>query len=449
MHILKNRDFLRYYFKLTLPVMIQQLLVNLVSMCDTLMISSVGEDAISAVAVANKFFFIYSLAIFGLTNGVGLYISQYYGANDQTSYNRVFRYGNVLCIIVGALVSVFLFVNPEITISIFVKNPRVIAMGVEYVEVLRWCYIPFAIAGMCSVAFRVMGHPQIPMISGLVAFITNVVLNYLLIMGNFGFPQLGVAGAAIATCISRWVEMILLLVIVNRKDSRIRMHVAYGKLSFSLKKDIIAKAIPLMCNEVMYSLGLSIVFLNFSFMSESSIPALTVVDNINNLVYVLFSGCGVAIGVMVGSELGANRIDKAKENAKNMIWMALLTYAIGSALILITSGITPKAFSLRADSLHLATLLLIVKSLLSWTQGYSNTIYYILRSGGDTKSVLIIDGLFTWLGPVLTSTIFSRIFPIDFLFLYIAVEAMGLVKVCIATMFYRKEKWIRNLTQHA
>lgn len=117
-----------------------------------------------------------------------------------------------------------------------------------------------------------MGHPQIPMVSGLVAFITNVVLNYLLIMGNFGFPQLGVAGAAIATCISRWVEMILLLVIVNRKDSRIRMHVAYGKLPFSLKKDIIAKAIPLMCNEVMYSLGLSIVFLNFSFMSESSIP---------------------------------------------------------------------------------------------------------------------------------------------------------------------------------
>ena len=98
MHILKDKAFLSYYFRLTLPVMIQQLLVNLVSMCDTLMISSVGEDAISAVAVANKFFFIYSLAMFGLTNGVGLYISQYFGAKDESNYNKVFRFGMSMCI---------------------------------------------------------------------------------------------------------------------------------------------------------------------------------------------------------------------------------------------------------------------------------------------------------------------------------------------------------------
>lgn len=447
MHILNNKEFLRYYFKLTLPVMIQQLLVNLVSMCDTLMISGVGENAISAVAVANKFFFIYSLAIFGLSNGVGLYISQYYGANDQVNYNRVFRYGNILCIIISAVVMGFLFIYPELTISIFVKNPSIIQMGLEYVEVVRWSYIPFAIASMCSVAFRVMGKPQIPMLSGLVSFVTNVILNYVFIMGHFGFPKMGVAGAALATVISRWVEMILLLIIVNLKSSTIRMKIPYGKLSTSFKKDMITKAIPLMCNEVMYSLGLSIVFLNFSYMSEKAIPALTVVDNINNLVYVLFSGCGVAIGVMVGSELGANRVSKAKENAKNMILMALLTYAFGSAIILFTSGITPKAFSLHASSLHLATMLLIVKALLSWTQGYSNTIYYILRSGGDTKSVLMIDGLFTWFGPVFISFLFSRVFPVDFLMLYIAVEAMGLVKVCIATFYYKKGKWIRNLTQ--
>lgn len=447
--LLQDRSFIKGYFKLSLPVICQQLLTNLISITDNLMIGVAGEQALSAVSVANKFFFVYSLTIFGLTNGVGIFIAQYYGAKEHTSCQQVFRFGIKTGCAIAVLVTGFMLVYPEITMSLFIKDANVIELGLEYIKYIRFTYVPFAFISMASVAFRVIGQPSVPLKTGFISFITNIVFNYLLIMGNLGFPRLGIAGAAIATLLARIAEMLTLIWLLLRKDNSLSLRGRHPALDLSQKKHVLGKTFPLMCNEIIWSIGINILFLNYCFINERYVPAITVADNVSHLAYVAFSGCGVVAGVYIGNELGAGNLELAKENGEKMLQTALLILGAGNVIILASSFFAPQIFSLSPANVTMARNLIIVKGLLSWTQSYANTAYYILRSGGDTKSVLIIDGIYTWVGPVLVSTVFSRIIPLSFLALYVLVEGMGLIKVFISLYFYKKGTWLNNLTERS
>lgn len=444
---IRDRAFLRHFLILAIPVVVQQLLVNLLQICDTLMISGLGEQAISGVSVANKFFFIYNLALFGLTNGIGLFISQYYGAKDRAGYNKIFRFGLKVSFIIAVLCMMFLLIYPEITLTIFVKSEAVIDYGMEYVNVIRFSYIPFALSMMCAVAFRVKGNTMLPMKSGLIAFFTNIIFNYLLIFGNFGFPRLGVQGAAIATLLSRVIEMSILLIMCNAKDSDLNLKVHYGKLKLLEIKEIIKRTLPLVGNEIVWSLALSLIFMNYCFVDEFYIPALTIVDNITSMMYVVFAGCATATGVIIGKSLGANNFVQAKIDAKRLIFIGFLINLVGSLIIVALAGWVPAWFSLQGKIAKATTVLLMLKCAVSWTQGYAETVYYILRSGGDTKGVFIIDGAFTCFGPLLISTLCARVFAIDLYMMFALVEGIAVVKVLLSTYYYKKEKWLNNLTQ--
>ncbi len=430
-----------------MPVVVQQLLVNLLQICDTLMISGLGEQAISGVSVANKFFFIYNLALFGLTNGIGLFISQYYGAKNRAGYNKIFRFGLKVSFTIALLCMLFLLIYPEITLTIFVKSEQVIQYGMEYVNVIRFSYIPFAISMMCAVAFRVKGNTMLPMKSGLIAFVVNIVFNYLLIFGHFGFPCLGVKGAAIATLLSRVIEMLILLVMCNTKESDLNLKIKYGKLKWFEVKEVIKRTLPLVGNEIVWSLALSLIFMNYCFVDEFYIPALTIVDNITSMLYVVFAGCATATGVIIGKSLGANQFAQAKKDAKRLLFIGFMINLVGSLIIVLLAGWVPGWFSLQGKIARATTILLMIKCAVSWTQGYAETVYYILRSGGDTKGVFIIDGAFTCFGPLLISFVCARILHTDLYVMFTLVEAVAIVKVVLATYYYKKEKWLNNLTQ--
>lgn len=441
-----KREFIKFFIKLAIPVVIQQLLVNLLSITDTVMIGMISEDAISAVTVANKFFLIYNLAIFGLTNGIGLFISQYIGANDRIKYNGILRLGLKCVIVLSVIGTAILCLCPNLILSIFVSNQDIILLGRQYNDIVRFSYLGFGISQMMAVAYRVQGNSQLPMFSGFISFITNVLLNYVLIFGVYGFPQMKIAGAALATLISRYVEMCILIYFSMLPDSEYCLWIKYRKLSFDLKKDIIKKTIPLIFNETIWSLSLSLIFMNYCYVNETFIPALTVVDQISSMAYVAFAGFSTAVGVIIGNTLGANELELARKQAKTMIKVGLSINIIMAIIIASTSFVTPLLFSLGKESTKMATTLLIIKASFMWTQGYSETLYYIFRAGGDTKSVLYIDGMFMTCGPLLMSVIFSRIIPLDLYMLFTVVEGISVLKIVIATYFYRKETWLNNLT---
>ncbi len=275
----------------------------------------------------------------------------------------------------------------------------------------------------------------------------NILLNYILIYGKFGAPALGVSGAAAATLISRCIECVTLLVMVlvfnNGKEIFTK---GYGTLSRNVKLGIMKKTIPLMFNEGIYAIALTLVFRNYCVVNEAYIPAVTVVDNVFDLINVAFMGCAHAAGIVIGKVLGSGNMEKAKEESKKLIVLGLSVSLLCSLVVIAISDFVPMLFSLTGNLFGMATTLLRTKAVFSWGQGYGLTVYFILRAGGDVKAVLLLDGLFNLYGPFFISTIVTYCTGWPIQIVYMCTEATYLLKIFIATYFYKRGKWCRNLT---
>lgn len=443
-----KRALLKEFILLAIPIMLQQLSGNILNICDTIMVGKISDKAISAVTVANKTYLIYTLFIFGISSGISMFMSQYYGAKQYGLAKKAYKFGVEVCLVIATVFVVALIIAPEVFIRLFVNSQEIVDNGIKYISIVRWSYIPIALSQITAVYYRVFKKQNIPMILSMVSVALNVLFNYTFIYGNFGMPRLGIEGAAIATTLSRYIEFaisfIILLVFNNGKEIFLDRKV---KLSFSKKIKIIQKTIPLMFNEGLWAIALSLIFRNYCLVSETYIPAITVVDNVYDLINVAYFGCSMASGIVIGKILGTNNMDRAKRVAKGLICICLTTSISSSVIIFITAGYIPKLFSLTGSVFAMSTTLLITKAAFSWTQGYSETIYYILRAGGDVKAVLTIDGLFMMYGPFLVSTLVSHLTNLPIQTVYLCTEATYIIKIVVATYFLKRGRWCRNLTE--
>ncbi len=443
-----RKVFLKEFFVLALPIMLQQLSGTILNICDTIMVGRISDKAISAVTVANKTYLIYALFIFGITSGIMMFMSQYYGAEKFGFAKNTLKFGLEVCIIIAAIFVIAIVLFPQFFIHIFVNGKEILYLGTRYIKIVVWSYIPMALSQMLAVYFRVFKKQNIPGIMSVISVGLNIMFNYMLIYGKLGMPRLGIEGAALATTAARYIEFSVLFMILILFHNGKEIFTANNiKLNLAKKIEIIRKTIPLMFNEGMWAIALSLVFRNYCRVSETYIPAITVVDNVFDLLNVAFYGCSVAAGIVIGKVLGSGDMKKAWSTSKKLIAICLVTSITGAVLICTLSGILPRFFSLTGNVFTMATTLLLMKAMFGWTQGYSETIYYIIRAGGDVKAVLVIDGLFMLYGPFLMSTIVSygTNWPIQIV--YLCTEATYIIKIIVATYFYRKKKWCRNLTE--
>ena len=429
---------------LAFPVMLQSLLSNVLSTTDTAMIGRIGQDAISGVAIANKLFSVYMLILFGLSNGFGIYMSQFSQSQKRSKLSDIFNFGMRMSVLVSLASAAVMALFGHSLLTLYVKNTEVIAIGYHYLTILIFSCIFLAFTNMFSVIYRILGHARIPAYASSVSVFVNIILNYVLIFGKAGFPVMGITGAGIATVAARVTECMILILKKKEYLQEIKISLKY-ELSPDMKWTVLKNAMLLMTNEFIWSLGLNVVFMNYGYAGEEYIPAITVVDNINNLIYIVSGGFCTAVSILVGQTLGAGLLSETRENVKEFLKISVLIYVAGGAFLIATSNITPGFFSLESDNLRMASRMLVVKSLLGWSNGYTMTVYYVLRAGGDNASVLTVDGAFTWYGLALCSFVFSHLLGSDVFVTYVAVEAMGLVKVAIATYFLKKERWLRSL----
>lgn len=442
-----NKKFILDFMALALPIMLQSLTGNILNICDTMMVGKVSAVAISAVTVSNKVFMIFSLCTFGMASGISMFMSQYYGAENIVKARKTYKFGLQACMVIALLFLGALTVMPEMLIRIFVKGDDIVRLALKYVAVVKWSYIPFAVNQISAVFFRVFKKQRIPMNVSIISVGVNILLNYILIYGKFGMPALGVSGAAAATLISRCIECttLLIIILVFHHGKEI-FSKGYGALSRTVKLQIMKKTIPLMFNEGIYAIALTLVFRNYCVVNEAYIPAVTVVDNVFDLVNVAFMGCAHAAGIVIGKILGSGNMEKAKSESKKLIVLGLVVSLVCSFVVITISGFVPMLFSLTGNLFGMATTLLRTKALFSWGQGYGLTVYFILRAGGDVKAVLLLDGLFNLYGPFLVSTIVTYCTGWPIQIVYMCTEATYLLKIFIATYFYKRGKWCRNLT---
>ena len=247
--MIKNREFLNGLIRIAMPIALQNFLTSLLNMIDTMMIGSLGDLSVAAVGLANQMFFILSLVIFGISSGASIYIAQYYGKKDNESIRTTIAYALMLCMCIAVVITAASLIVPEFCIGIFTNDKAVIKEGASYLRIAAWCYPLFAISFPFAVTLRSVEKPKIPLIFTAGALVVNTCLNYILIFGKFGFPSLGVRGAAVATLTARGVELILFLVYLYVKDRKLvprLKNFVIDKLYFSR---FIKTALPVILND--------------------------------------------------------------------------------------------------------------------------------------------------------------------------------------------------------
>ena len=449
---LGTKAFYRDALSVMIPVTIQQLINNLFNMADSLMVGSLDINglAISAVTVANKPYIVFFGVFFGLSGASGLMLSQYYGAGDRKTCQSLFSLQMILGFLNALLFGAVLYIFPEQTMKIFVSDARTVEMGVRYLRIVCFSYVPVAVSSTCIFSLRSLGMNKISMLVSLVAMCVNVVVNFTLIFGKFGFPSLGVEGAAIGTVTARIIEMLIYAGLLLRK----RMYFSTDMLAFSTLKRSIAnvfarKAIPLICNELLWSMGLNIFFWCYAKLNEAAVPAITIAEQSSQIAAVMAMGTSSAVSVLIGTELGAGRLQNAKDSAKKLLSLVVVIGLIGTLLTAVLGFALPGIFTLSEELRKITTQMTCIFAMFAPINFVYGFCFFCMRAGGDTKNATLLDSGYMWLIPVPACFIIGNFFPgrMDVIFAVILIQLLAAGKMFPGLWLLKKGAWVRNITQ--
>ena len=447
---LPNRPFMKRVLLVALPLMLQQLITVSVNLIDNLMIGTLGNDAISAVAVVNKYYMIASMAVTGLTAAGAVFVAQFYGAgyktNMQKSYSSMMS-TTVLITLVFMAIGYF-FMQP--ILHYFTNEAGVIGQSVIYMRPALLSYLPYATTLCLYSTIRAIGDTKTPFMCSLVPVVANTFLNYCLIFGHFGFPCLGILGAAVATLSARILEVIVILFIYHHKDYPFRSSlISYIKIDASMTKQVLSKAAPLMTNEMLWSFGMATLFKFYATRGAAVMSGFSIAGTISDLFFTLFAGMAAASTVMISTPLGANRIEEAKENAYHLIGFSAGLAVVFGFMMYSSSLLVGILYnSVSADAQACAMNFIRVQSCLFWLYMATTQCYFILRAGGDMKHTLMMDSGFMWtiMIPVVGCVTYFTSFP--YIVIYLFAQATDLIKLFFAYHLVSKEKWAVNLTDN-
>ena len=336
-NMLDDKKFIKKAIAIAIPITFQLLLNTTLNFIDILMIGSLGETTIAAVGLANKVFFVFSLLLFGICSGSSILTSQYFGKKDIKSIRRVLG----ISLVIGLIGSIFFVIPgilcPKLVMNIFTPSTNTIAIGASYLAIVAISYPLTAITNVYTAVLRSINEVRLPVVISLVSIFINIVLNYTLIFGHFGAPALGVQGAALGTLIARIIECLSILTIIYIKNgpaaAKIKELIDFNK---EFTKKFFITVTPVIINEFMWGLGVTMYSLVYGRMGDGAVAAITITQNVEQIITVMFQGIGSATAVILGNELGANKLEKADIHAKYLIVMQLvLSLVMGVVCFLI------------------------------------------------------------------------------------------------------------------
>ena len=440
-----SKGFVKTYFRLTLPAIIAQLVVFVVDNLNVAILGSLSEKAISGYTIANQSYDIFVMLALGLSGGFHVYISQLYGNNDKEKCNRVLRLGLKICTAVGFIYSLSMFLFAKPFINIFIQDPERVAYGVRYLRIYAFSLLFYGVNLMLSGTYTIVGKAIVSMYSGMINCFVALLCSYTLVYGKFGFPALNVEGAALAVLIGRVAEFVFLVSQMRGKNSEFKLFGKGVPLGSEVLSQVLKTAGPLILNETCYAFAFFMIVRNLSHLDEQYISCYTVVNNCNKLFFVASYGLSLAVGRLIGRNLGLGNFDAARKGGNDILWMCFYVHLVFGILMVVLSGRIPGFFSLEGDVAQVCRKMLISKSMLGLFGGYSNCFYNIFRIGGCSKQIFLIDGIFSLVCPMRVSFAVCIFFPLPFLIAYICIDAMNVVKTFICYSLYRKGVWLNRL----
>lgn len=450
-----DRTFYAKVLAIVLPIIIQNTISNVVSLLDNVMVGRVGTLEMSAVSIVNQLLFVFYLCIFGGLAGAGIFATQYAGAKDENGVRYCFRIKWLIAIVMLACSFVVFLVFPKQLVSMYLAegtNPddflKTLGFGLDYLFIMLWGLIPFAVSQIYASSLREVGETRVPMIASIAAILINLVFNYLLIFGKFGLPMLGVAGAAIATVISRYAEMLIITIYTHRRQAVFSFIAgAYSSVYVpgKLLSDVFRRGMPLLVNEFFWSSGMAVLLQCYSVRGLDVVAACNITSTVSNLFKVVFLSMGNAVAIMVGQALGANEPEKAKDTAWKLMAASVASNVVMSTMLLALSPVIPQIYNTEAHVRHMAMEMLWVVAAMMPLYSIAHCCYFTLRSGGRTIITFIFDSGFTWGICVPFAYILANMTALPIVPLYLAVQSLELIKVVIGTYLVHKGVWVHNI----
>ena len=446
-YLFQDKKFYSTLLKLAIPIAAQNFVASAVNMVDTVMIGQLGETEIAAVGQANQLFFLFALTLFGVSSGTAIFTAQYWGVRDVKNIRRVLGLGLMTACASALIFTVLAVFFPRQVMMIYSSDPLVIDSGVKYLRIVGLSYIVSAISFSYSSVLRSTEQAKIPMVLSIIALITNVILNYALIFGKMGLPEMGVEGAALATMIARVVEFVLMLIVVYTGKF---VPAARLKEMFDWSKAFVIRfyrtAIPVILNESIWALGVSVYSIIYGRIGTDAVAAVNIASTITSVGMVLFQGMGNASGIMIGNQIGAGEEKQAFLYAKRLLTLGPGFAVVMGGLLILSSQMFLGFYQVSEAVNHSAVRILIVFSLLMPIRVFNLiNIVGVLRSGGDTKYSLFLDAVGVWIISIPLALVGGLLLHLPVYWVYFLVGSEEVFKFFLGMNRFRSRRWINNL----
>ena len=444
-----KRTFIIGAFFLALPSVMQNIVTNLAGLVDNLMVGGLQEHAIAGVMITNQVVFICNLAIFGVIGTAGIFITQYNGIGDEKKVTEVFKISLLFSLAFGIIFFLIMSFVPEFILSFLAEDPDAITEARSYLRFIQYTLLILPVTLAIASAYRFYGFVKIPMYLAMMTVAISTFLNFGLIQGNFGMSALGVEGAALGTLIARGIELVISLGLIIWIKSPITIHFrSFFKLEASMLRVFILKGYGLVINDLIWGLGFQALTVIYTMQITENIAAMSIWSTFANLIWVGVGGLSVVFSIYLGENLGRGDFDKALSDAKILKKLSFFVGITLGVLVFILSIFLARFYEVTPEIMRTGQTLLLITVGVSWLI-YLNTSYFaILRAGGDTKSVFILDSLFTWAVMIPVALITGR-FGLPLPLRFFLVQLSEVIKLGVAHWLYRKGTWLKNLTSES
>ena len=441
-------NFMKSLCKIAVPVTLQSMLQASFSIVDQIMIGQLGETNISAVGLGSNFSLIFSVVIGAVGAVAGILIAQFMGAEDKKEAWCSFDVSLICGIMISALFLLAAGAFPLQILGLYTEDMSIINTGAVYFRIVAFSYIPMAVSNILSAWLRCREHATIPFLASFGAVAVNTGLNYLLIFGKFGFPRMEIKGAAIATLISQLFNLVFIVigfVVCNRRDGdKPVLSLRFKKITI---RDYLVMIMPILVSEFLWSLGQNVESAVYGHLGTSNLAAYTLTGPIQGLIVGALSGLSAAAGVMVGKRLGRKEYGEAYAESKKIMYVGLAGSVVVASLLILLAGVYTGLYRVDNSVKELGKILLIVFALYAPVK-VENMILGggIIRSGGNTKIIMVIDIIGTWCIGIPLCLLAAYVFRWGIVGVYTLLTTEEIFRLAVALVIFRKRKWMISLS---
>ncbi len=454
--IIAPRSFYSKVLTVAVPIMIQNGITNVVGMLDNIMVGRIGTDAMSGVSIVNQLMFVFYLCIFGGLSGIGIFSAQFWGKQDQKGMQYTMRAKALGALVTTLIATLIFWFGKEYLVSLFLHEGGesgdlevTMSQALSYFNVLMIGMLPLAITNVYSSTLRETGETMVPMKAGIIAVFVNLIGNYVFIYGKLGLPAMGVVGAAVATNISRFVEVAIVIVWTHtHSDKHVYIKDCFKSLFIpsSLLKDFAIKGFPLLLNEALWSMGVTALVQCYSERGLAAMAAVNINNTLSNVFNIAFVAMGNAIAILLGQVIGSGSVKDVKKYAYRLAVFSVEVSIISAILMALTSIVFPSFYNTTEEVKILASKLLWAYAFFMPSMAYTNAVYFTIRSGGKTFVTFLFDSCFSWGVVVPVAYVLSRYTSMSVVWMFICVQAVEFIKGVIGFFLVKRGKWINDLT---